>query len=304
MLLTVDIGNTQTVLGLFEGAELRKSWRIASETNRSADELQAIVAHLYLEAEKNEDLTPDVDQVIVASVVPELTHTWLKVSQNISYHRRARKPIIVDAVIARRLSAHIPNPTEIGADRIANALAARALYGSPAIVLDFGTATNIDIINEEGNYIGGIISPGIQTSADALFSSAARLPIIKLELPDRMIGTTTQTAVQSGLLYGEAAKINALIEGLKKEQYMLGYMGVPVIATGGLAPLVTPLLTAMTHYDEYLTLKGLYLIADLVKKEQEDIQKNMQRAVDPRAVVSKAAVAQVCNFSAALSEQD
>lgn len=247
---------------------MRHTWRLASETKRSADELHAIVVQLYLEAAKADGIVPTIDQVIIASVVPILTQAWVELSQNISYHRRAAKPIIVDAAIAAKFSAHIPNPAEVGADRIANALAAKILYGSPAIVIDFGTATNIDVINEEGNYIGGVISPGIQTSADALFNAAARLPITKLELPERVIGTTTKTAVQSGLLYGEAAKINALIGALKKEQHMLGYRGVPILATGGLAPLVIPLLPMVTHYDEYLTLKGLYLIAGFVKKER------------------------------------
>ena len=268
MLLTIDIGNTQTVLGLFEGSRLRHTWRLTSETNRSADELHAIVVQLYLEAAKVDSIVPTINQVIIGSVVPTLTQTWAELSQNISYHRRAAKPIVVDATITSKFSAHIPNPAEIGADRIANALAAKMLYGSPAIVVDFGTATNIDVINEEGNYIGGVISPGIQTSADALFSSAARLPIAKLELPERVIGTTTKTAVQSGLLYGEAAKINALIGALKKEQHMLAYLGVPIIATGGLAPLVTPLLPMLTHHDEHLTLKGLYLIAEFIRRER------------------------------------
>ena len=268
MLLTIDIGNTQTVLGLFEGAELRHIWRLASEVKRSADELHSIVAQLYGEAAKIDGKPPVVTQVVIGSVVPMLTQTWAELSQNVSYHRNAAKPFIVDARITAKFSAHIPNPAEVGADRIANALAAKMLYGSPAIVVDFGTATNIDVINEEGNYIGGVISPGIQTSADALFNSAARLPITKLELPERVIGTTTKTAVQSGLLYGEAAKINALIGALKKEQHMLAYLGVPIIATGGLAPLVTPLLSMLTHHDEHLTLKGLYLIAEFIRRER------------------------------------
>ena len=275
MLLAIDIGNTQTVLGLFEGAELRYTWRFASVVKRSSDELSATLSQLYDEIVKSSGVALLVNQVVIASVVPELTQTWVEVSQSVSHHRGANKALIVDAHIANRLSAHIPNPAELGADRIANALAAKMLYGSPAIVLDFGTATNVDVINEEGNYIGGIISPGIQTAATALFESAARLPVTDFVLPDRVLGTTTRAAVQSGLLYGEAAKINYLIAALKKEQPMLGYRGVPVIATGGLAPLVTSLLVALTHYDEHLTLKGLFLIADLVNRERTRTQQHV-----------------------------
>jgi len=261
MLLAIDIGNTQTVLGLFKGTQLRYTWRLDSGTARTSDEVKAIVTQLFFEAQKQEQVPFAINQVVIASVVPALTQIWAELAQNMSYLRGARKPIIVDAAIMRRYSKGIANPAEIGADRIANAVAAKALYGSPAIVVDFGTATNIDIIDEQGYYIGGIISPGVQTSADALFKNAARLPTIDLELPDKVLGTTTKTAVQSGLLCGEAAKIEALIWALKQENTALSQSEIPVIATGGLASRILPVTTRITHHDPDLTLKGLYLIA-------------------------------------------
>ncbi|MCL2438493.1 MAG: type III pantothenate kinase [Coriobacteriia bacterium] len=263
MLLAVDIGNTQTVLGLFEGAELRHTWRLASDVARTRDEVGAIVTHLFLEAERQGQSSFVVNQMVIASVVPALTRTWIELAQNMSCLKGVRKPLIVDSAIARHYSRNIVNPAEIGADRIANAIAARMLYGAPAIVVDFGTATNIDVIDSQGYYIGGIISPGIQASANALFSSAARLPAVDLELPEYTLGTTTKAAVQSGLLRGEAAKVDALIWALRQENPILARPGIAVVATGGLASRILQATTQITHHDPDLTLKGLYLIAVL-----------------------------------------
>jgi len=289
MLLAVDIGNTQTVLGLFKGAHLYHTWRLASDTARTSDELKAIVTQLFYEASKeqrfsldtghpnehtarhsarqtteaiaNPHAAPAIEQVIVASVVPALTQVWTTLIESLSYIKPNTTPLVVDAGVAAQYSAHTSNPAEIGADRIANAVAACKLYAAPAIVLDFGTATNIDVVDNDGNYSGGIISPGLQTSATALFNSAARLPALDLEVPEKVLGTTTKTAVQSGLLYGEAAKVSALIKALQDEDQQFARSGVPIIATGGLAPLLVPLIAAVTHSDEHLTLRGLQLIA-------------------------------------------
>jgi len=267
MLLAIDIGNTQTVVGLFEAAQLRHTWRFASDVTRTTDELKAIVTQLFHEADSaGKDSTPPlkVTQVIIASVVPALTRIWTDLAQGLSYCTVASgQPIIVNADTARRYSdsSYINNPAEVGADRIANTVAAKALYGAPAIVLDFGTATNIDAVSKDGTYIGGIISPGIQTAANALFKSAARLPAIDLDVPPKVLGTTTKTAVQSGLLHGEAGKVDALICALQKELPTFDIPNLPVIATGGLAALIAPLIPRITHSDEHLTLKGLQLIA-------------------------------------------
>lgn len=288
MLLAIDIGNTQTVLGLFEGPQLVHTWRLSSDATRTTDELRAFVVHLFHEADRtvntvSSSLELVIDQIIIASVVPALTHTWTELASDLSYinlNNNNRKrgnnaapgnaPIIVNSAVAKDFSAHIDNPAEVGADRIANAVAARELYGAPAIVIDFGTATNIDIIDADGNYIGGVISPGLQTSANALFETAARLPVIDLELPANVLGTTTKTAVQSGLLYGEAGKVDSLLRALKAEQPTLNVPQLPVIATGGLASLLVPLINQITHSDEHLTLRGLQLIAQLSTAEVLD----------------------------------
>lgn len=271
MLLAVDIGNTQTVLGLFEGEHLRHTWRLASDTARTSDELKAIVTQLFHEAGKEQALSLTIEQVVIASVVPALTQVWMSLVKNLSYAKTDIAPLIIDANIATANCAPLGNPAEVGADRIANAVAARMLYAAPAIVLDFGTATNIDVIDSDGNYCGGIISPGVQTSATALFASAARLPTLDLEVPKKVLGTSTKTAVQSGLLYGEAAKVSTLIKALQDEDVQLAAAGVPIIATGGLAPLITPLIAAVTHSDEHLTLKGLQLIAaEAANKDREE----------------------------------
>jgi len=265
MLLTIDIGNTQTVLGLFDGDQLRDTWRLASDPKRTTDELRAAVTQLFYEATKKHPQALAIDKVIIASVVPALTHTWSDLASNLaadlSYLTPNCQQLIVDGAITAQLSAGLANPAEVGADRIANAVAVRHFYGAPAIVIDFGTATNIDIIDTQGNYIGGIISPGIQTSANALFESAARLPHVDLEVPPQVLGTTTKTAVQSGLLHGEAAKITALIDSLMGEQPVLQHPDTPIVATGGLASLIAPLIKQLTAQDEHLTLKGLQLIA-------------------------------------------
>jgi len=272
MLLAIDIGNTQTVLGLFEGDELRHTWRLASDTARTSDELKAIVTQLFHEAGKEQKLSLAaehlVDKVIIASVVPALTQVWITLTQDLSYIKPATSTLVVDSKVAARYSMRSSNPAEAGADRIANAVAASRLYATPAIVLDFGTATNIDVVDSDGNYSGGIISPGLQTSADALFNSAARLPTLDLEVPKKVLGTTTKTAVQSGLLYGEAAKVSTLIKALQDENPQFSASDIPIIATGGLAPLIVPLIAAVTHSDEHLTLRGLQIIsADAVDTE-------------------------------------
>jgi type III pantothenate kinase len=257
MLLAIDIGNTQTVLGLFsDGTDLHDTWRLASDITRTPDDLYVTLVNLFATAPTQEPTI--ISQVIIASVVPALTGIWTELAQRLA----DTEALIVSTFLTGGVALRVVNPAEVGADRIANAAAARALYGTPAVVLDFGTATNIDVIDTDGAYIGGVISPGVETSAQALFKSAARLPAIDLEPPPQILGTTTKTAVQSGLLYGEAAKMDALLACLKLELPQLDAPDVPIIATGGLAKLIAPLIPLVTHQDEYLTLRGLALIAE------------------------------------------
>lgn len=280
MLLAIDIGNTQTVLGLFAGTELCYTWRLASEASRTVDELRVTVLQLFDEVARNQQAalpsvplppgqTPPpviaIERTIIASVVPALTFAWKECARSLTLSAARNEPIVVGADYTQDLTAHLQNPSEVGADRIANAVAAKALYGAPAIVLDFGTATNIDVIDAQGRYLGGIISAGVQTAADALFETAARLPAIDLKLPPQILGTTTKTAVQSGILYGEAAKMDGLLRCLQIEQPSLAGAHVPIIATGGMAPLIAPMIPLVTHFDEHLTLRGLALIAQRLR---------------------------------------
>ena len=251
MLLAVDIGNTQTVLGLFEGAQIREVWRIATTTDRTPDEVAVLVDDLFRMRGLN---GTDVDAVIVASVAPSMTAAFDPVARTFT----GAPALSVGPGLKTGLVIDMDNPHEVGADRIANAVAAKELYGAPAVVVDFGTATNIDVVSQAGSYIGGVISPGLETSATALFSRAARLSAIDLDFPASPLGRNTRAAVQSGLMFGEAAKVDGLVRAIWGE---LGYE-TPVIATGGLAQTIAPKCQTVTATDPDLTIRGLYLIAE------------------------------------------
>lgn len=250
MLLAIDVGNTQTLIGLFEGEDLHKMWRVSTNKFHTADELRVMIHPLF----ETEGISRTaVDSVALASVVPKLTLSWVEA---------ARLMFDVDALVADAESAagvfktDYPNPLEIGSDRVADAVALCALYGAPAIVVDFGTATNIEIIDKNGKFIGGIIAPGIDTSANALFSNATRLAAIDLIDPGHAIGLNTEEAIQIGIVYGEADRVDGLIERVFAE---LGYR-TPVIATGGLASLVAGRSKTISEVNSALTLIGLRII--------------------------------------------
>lgn len=248
-MLTVDIGNTETVVGYFADNELTCSWRLQTQPKMTSDELSvqlhacAALDGIDLEA---------TDVVVYSSVVPALYRTWSMFCERLKI-----RLLKLDATTAAPLTFDYPAPEQVGADRIANALAARHYYGAPSIVVDFGTATNFDVINAQGSYAGGIILPGIGISADALFSRAAKLATIDLNLPAHVVGRSTTQAVQSGMLWGAGLQAQGLIERIKEEEHMP--TDAPVIATGGLALLVAQACPAFTHVDPHLTLKGLAL---------------------------------------------
>ena len=250
MLLTIDVGNTQTVLGVYEDADLLYVWRMATNKSDTADELRAKVQPLLaLESIELSQITG----ASLASVVPALTHSWKAALT----HMLGCDPVVCSAQTAGSLfDADYKNPHEIGADRVADAVAARALYGAPVILVDFGTATNIEVIDERGCFIGGIIAPGLETSAAALFSHATKLPAIDLVDPGSVIGKNTTHAMQSGIVYGEADRVDGFVRRIFDE---LGYTA-PVIATGGLARRLAPLCSTITGTNPTLTLEGLRLI--------------------------------------------
>ena len=212
MLLAIDVGNTNIVLGLFEREELRVSWRLASRSYRTADELWVLVSRLF------DDHKIDVSRitgVIASSVVPSLTQTLTEMVS----HGLAQEVFFVDSVNAG-LQIRYDNPDEVGADRIVNAVAARALYGTssrPVVVVDFGTATTFDAISGTGEYLGGIICPGVEISADALFQRAARLPRVDVRRPDELIGRTTVASMRSGLFYGYVAMVEGIVGRIRRD---------------------------------------------------------------------------------------
>lgn len=251
MLLAVDIGNSQTVLGLSENGTWLTSWRIASDTSRTSDELHVKMNEFF---ELREIDPCVVDTVIIASVVPHLTAAWEQWARELENTR----VFVVGPGLKTGIRLALLQPKEAGADRIANAVGAEALYGAPVIVVDFGTATNLDVVSSDGTYRGGVISPGIETSAEALFKRAARLSSVDLEAPPHALGNSSVTAIQSGLVYGESAKVDGLIDRVWEE---LGYE-TAVVATGGLLTVVAPHLRHVPIVNEFLTLEGLRIIAE------------------------------------------
>ncbi len=254
MLLAIDVGNTQTVVGVYKGSDLAGSWRVSTNKSHTADELRIKLMPLFESAGL---AFSQVRGAALASVVPQLTHAWVSALRELT----RTDALVCTAASARAaglFEATYPRPNEIGADRVADAVAARIRYGAPAVVVDFGTATNIEVIDREGRFAGGIIAPGVETSAAALFSHATRLAAIELADPGCAIGTSTETAIQSGIVYGEADRVDGLVRRVFAQ---LGYQ-TPVIATGGLAHLMARHTATVTHVDADLTLEGLRLIAE------------------------------------------
>jgi len=250
MLLAVDVGNTQTVLGLFQGRELSSHWRIATQSERTADEL-ALMFGGFLE-QQDLSFSRQITGVCIASVVPDQTRALREMVHQYFHF----EPVVLEPGVRTGIPILTDNPKEVGADRIANALAAAEEFGGPAVVVDFGTATTYDAVSERGEYLGGAIAPGVQVSAAALFASTSRLLRVELEEPRSIIGKNTVESIQSGILFGTAAEVDGMVERMQKE---LGG-NATVVATGGLAEVIAPHCHSIDHLDPWLTLKGLRLI--------------------------------------------
>jgi type III pantothenate kinase len=251
MLLAVDVGNTQTVLGVFEGERLVESWRVATESERTGDELAALFAELLGLRSRSFD---DVSGMCLSSTVPMLVRAYQEFAE-----RHLEAPLLVLGPGTRTgIPILYDDPREVGPDRIANAVAARERYGAPCIVVDFGTSTNFDAVSANGEYVGGVLAPGIEISMDALFARAARLPKVDFIEPETVIGKTTIASLQSGLVYGFAGQVDGIVEHMRAE---LGD-GAPAIATGGLAELIAPHSKTIEKVDPLLTLDGLRLVWD------------------------------------------
>lgn len=255
MLLAIDIGNTNVVVGIYDADQLVASWRLATERSRMADEWWTILSTLA--ASDRVDLR-SLDGAILSSVVPRLTPAFTELIEL----RLKRQPIIVSSTLDFGVEIRIDNPAEVGADRLANAVAAFTRHGGPVVVVDFGTGTNFDVISESGDYIGGAIAPGLTLALEALTARAARLSAVELAVPQRAIGRTTIDSVQSGTVLGYIG----LIEGLLTR--IAGELGAPpfVIATGGLGGVIAPHTGAINVYEPDLTLEGLRIIHQRVTR--------------------------------------
>ena len=252
LLLAFDIGNTNIFFGVYRGAELIGTWRLETDPQRTADEYAATL--LTLLPQRGIALNA-VTGMVIGSGVPRLQETFGEIARRYC----ACTPLIVNGTMRSGIKVNIDNPPEAGADRICNAVAARALYGTPAIVVDLGTATNFDVVSPEGDYIGGAIAPGIEVAAEAIFRRGARLFNVALTAPAQAIGRNTVAALQSGIVLGYVGLIEGLIDRLQAE---LGG-NARVIATGGLADRVASLTNAIHAVDHHLTLTGLRLIYEL-----------------------------------------
>jgi type III pantothenate kinase len=248
VLLAVDVGNTQTVLGLFEGDRIADHWRLATERTRTGDELGVLLGGLL-------DLDT-VDGICLASTVPILVREWERVAT-----RWVEAPLLsVGPGVKTGIQIRYDDPREVGPDRIVNSVAAKERYGAPCIVVDFGTSTNFDVVSPEGEYVGGVLAPGIEVSMDALFARAARLVKVDFTAPASVIGKTTVAGLQSGLVYGFAGQVDGIVQRIRAE---LESPDAPAVATGGLAELIAPHTATIVRVDPFLTLEGLRLVWEL-----------------------------------------
>jgi type III pantothenate kinase len=250
VLLAVNVGNTNTMVGVFRGTALDRHWRVSTEPERTADELAVLFGGLLEHAGLS--FSSQITGVVISSVVPTSTGA-LRDMVNRYFNF---PPVVVEPGTKTGIPILTDNPRELGADRVVNALAAFARYGGPCIVIDFGTATTYDVVTDKGELMGGAIAPGVQTKNASLARETARLPLVELQTPRSVVGKNTVEAIQSALLYGSAAEADGIVDRMRKE---LGGSAT-VVATGGLAPLIVPHCQFVDEVDPWLTLEGLRLV--------------------------------------------
>ena len=250
MLLVFDVGNTNMVIGIYKDKSLVKDWRICTDIHKTSDEYGMLIGNLL--AHDNIDIK-SIDDAIISSVVPNVMHAL----ENFCIKYCEKKPMIVGPGIKTGLNIKYDNPKQVGADRIVNAVAAIEKYGSPLIIVDFGTATTFCAISDKAEYLGGTICPGLKISSEALFNGAAKLPRVELIKPGKTICKATVEAMQAGIIYGYVGQVEKIISMMKKE---LGSEDIKVVATGGLSSLIHSETDSIDHIDKFLTLEGLRLI--------------------------------------------
>ncbi len=259
MLLGIDVGNTNITCGVFRDKEMVATFRMTTKKPRTSDEYGMIMKNLL---ENNKINADEIDAIIVASVVPKVMYSLG--SALIKYFEIM--PIVVEPGIKTGIRLDFDNPRQVGADRIVDAVAAYELYGGPVIVIDFGTATTYDVITEDGAFIGGVTAPGVQTSASALWSAAAKLPEVEIQMPKTIIAKDTITSMQAGIVFGQIGQTEAIVNRIKKET---GFEDIKTVATGGLGNLITAETDAIDIYNPSLTLHGLRIIYDKQKKKSK-----------------------------------
>ncbi|MBZ4672485.1 MAG: putative transcriptional acitvator, Baf family [Deferribacteraceae bacterium] len=251
MIFAVDIGNTNIVIGVFEGEELVSNFRLATDVLRTTDEYAATV--LLLLSGQGID-SKKIDSVVISSVVPQLIYTFSKLSRKYF----DLEPLVIGPGVKTGLKIKLENPKEVGADRVVNAVAAIEQYGTPVIVVDFGTATTFDVVNERSEYLGGIIYPGIKLSASILRSKTAKLPEVEIEKCSRVVGNSTINSIKSGIYFGYLSVVDGIIERVIDEQFKGKH--VNIVATGGLGSIFIDDSKYLKIYEPNLTLNGLRLI--------------------------------------------
>ena len=249
MLLVIDVGNTNTVLGVYEGERLLHHWRVWTDREKTSDEYGILLRNLY---DASHFSSREIQAIIISSVVPPLTPTIVDLCERYF----GVTPLVVGPGVKTGISIKMDNPKEVGADRIVNAVAAFAKHHKACVVVDFGTATTFDYVSGKGDYMGGVIAPGVNISAEALFRQASKLPRIEIAKPPTVIGKNTVAAMQSGIFYGYVALVDGILERIRKEVRL----DPLVIATGGLARTIASESSKIHEIDENLTLEGLRII--------------------------------------------
>jgi type III pantothenate kinase len=272
MLLTIDVGNTNTVLGVFRGEELIANWRLTTARAQTVDEYGVLTRNLFSYAGLNQE---DISGVMISSVVPPVN--WTLEERSRIY--LGRKALFVEPGVKTGMAVLVDNPMEVGADRIVNGVAAFHQYGGPCIVIDFGTAITFDVISAKCEYLGGVIAPGIGIASEALFSRAARLPRVEIKDPGKVIGTNTVTHMQAGLYYGAVDMVDGMLTRIKAELKS----EATVVATGGQARLVARGTKHIQHVDEFLTLTGLRLIWEKNQHGEAPREPGVSQGVQPAA---------------------